>query len=79
MRDPEMLFELAKRGDELELTPYYWRNDYIGIEEYSAIERDKQWLILPDLKRKHSDFAKMWDKNLRAQGYLEAFLQQQKR
>lgn len=78
MRDPEMLFELARRGDEIELTPYYWRNDYIGIEEYSAIEQEQKWLVFDDLKRMHSDFAKSWDANLRAQGYLEAFLRQQK-
>ena len=78
MRDPEMLFELGRRGDEIELTPYYWRNDYVGIEEYSAIEQEGHWFVLPDLKGKHSAFARVWDKNLRAQGYWEAFLRQQK-
>lgn len=78
MRDPEMLFELGKRGDEIELTPYYWRNDYLGLEEYSAIQVADHWHVLPLYKRKHSAFATIWDKNLRAQGYLEAFLRQQK-
>ena len=53
MRDPEMLFELGRRGDEIELTAYYWRNDYVEIEEYSAFEHEGDWLILPDLKGKH--------------------------
>lgn len=78
MRDPEMLFELGRRGDEIELTPYYWRNDYVGIEEYSAIEQDDHWLVFTDLRRRHSDFAKTWDANLRAQGYVEAFLRGRK-
>ncbi len=78
MRDPEMLFELARRGDEIELSPYYWRNDYVGIEEYSAIEQEDHWLVFTDLKRRHCEFAKTWDANLRAQGYLEAFLRQRR-
>src|SRR5207244_1663364 len=28
MRDPEMLFEISKYGEETKLTPHYWRNDY---------------------------------------------------
>jgi hypothetical protein len=36
MRDPEMLFEMEGAGSELKLWPYYWRNDYLGIEQYSS-------------------------------------------
>ena len=31
MRDPEMCFEL--RGGELD--PYYYRNDFVGVEQWS--------------------------------------------
>ena len=75
MRDPEMLFEMRREGGEIVLAPYYWRNDYVGIERYSSFRDDEQHLLmLPALKRQHEEFARLWDRNLRAQGYYEAFL-----
>ena len=74
MRDPEMLFEVRRQGNEIELFPYYWRNDYLGIEQYSSYRDDQQKLFtLAGLKQQHEQFARLWDKNLRAQGYYEAF------
>jgi hypothetical protein len=36
MRDPEMCFELTKPiGSALIFDPYYWRNDYGGVEQFS--------------------------------------------
>ncbi len=32
MRDPEMCFELSRGAH---LTPFYWRNDYAGVEQWS--------------------------------------------
>jgi hypothetical protein len=78
MRDPEMLFEISKRGDETILTPHYWRNDYVGIEQYSATIGDGRLTVNPQLQREHAEFARMWDKNLTDQGFLEAFEQQRK-
>ena len=75
MRDPEMLFEMRRDGGESTFDPYYWRNDYLGIERYSSFRDDEQKLFtLAALKRQHEEFARMWDRNLRAQGYYEAFL-----
>lgn len=74
MRDPEMLFEISRIGDALALIPYYWRNDYIGIEEYSAVEKSGRWFLIPELRERHAAFARTWDRNLRAQGLFEAFL-----
>lgn len=74
MRDPEMLFEISKIGDALALIPYYWRNDYIGVEEYSAVEKAGRWFVIPELRQRHLSFARTWDRNLRAQGFWEAFL-----
>jgi hypothetical protein len=34
MRDPEMCFELDLGGGKL-LNPYYWRNDYVAVEQWS--------------------------------------------
>jgi len=42
MRDPEMIFEAEESNEQLNLVPYYWRNDYAGVEQYSAfIEEDE--------------------------------------
>ena len=75
MRDPEMLFEIRRDGSEIVLVPYYWRNDYLGIERYSSFRDDEHKLFtLANLKRQHEEFARLWDNNLRTQGYYEAFL-----
>jgi hypothetical protein len=75
MRDPEMLFEVRRDGSEFAFDVYYWRNDYLGIEQYSSFRDDEQKLFtLPGLKRQHERFARTWDANLRAQGYYEAFV-----
>ena len=75
MRDPEMLFEVRRDEGEFTFDPYYWRNDYLGIERYSSFRDDDQKLFtLAALKRQHEEFARMWDRNLHAQGYYEAFL-----
>ena len=75
MRDPEMLFEVRRQGNEIELFPYYWRNDYLGIEQYSSYRDDQQKLFtLPGLVRRHQQFAQAWDRNLCAQGFYEAFV-----
>ena len=36
MRDPEMIFEAEGSREQMNLVPYYWRNDYAGIEPYFA-------------------------------------------
>lgn len=78
MRDPEMIFEAEESGEQMNLIPFYWRNDYAGIEQYSAFAEDGRTLLNAKLKREHIDFARIWDANLRAQGFLEAFVSQQK-
>jgi hypothetical protein len=80
MRDPEMLFEMRRKPSGIEFFPYYWRNDYLGIEQYSECRDDQQKLFtLAELKRRHEQFARLWDKNLRAQGYYEAFVRSRSR
>lgn len=74
MRDPEMLFEMELRGGVYVLSPYYWRNDFVGIEQYSAFRDDESNLfVLAGLKRRHEEFAALWDENLRSQRFFEAF------
>jgi hypothetical protein len=73
MRDPEMLFELMEHNGNITLLPYYWRNDYVGIEKWSLRRgQSGEALVNRRLQREHSDFAKLWDKNLAEQGFLVA-------
>ena len=72
MRDPEMCFELGfAAGAHLE--PYYWRNDYAGIEQWSRFIRGGSYVFHTALFNEHERFAKLWDNNLRQQGFAEAF------
>jgi hypothetical protein len=72
MRDPEMCFEVSFR-DGPELKPFYYRNDYVGVEQWSRNIVDHHYVHLAQLYEQHSRFARMWDTNLRLQGFSEAF------
>ena len=72
MRDQEMCFELGLVGGE-HLDPFYWRNDYVAVEQWSRnIVRD-HYVCLVQLHEQHVRFAKTWDANLALQGFAEAF------
>jgi hypothetical protein len=74
MRDPEMCFELSNPlGSGWSMTPHYFRNDYLGVEQYSRYRDGSNYVCVPGLYRQHENFARLWDKNIRAQGFLEAF------
>jgi hypothetical protein len=73
MRDPEMCFELSPTDSgELWLDSYYFRNDYMGSEQWSRNLVDGRYVVLPDLHKLHELFAEVWDGNLRSQGFAEA-------
>jgi len=73
MRDPEMCFELVNSSQgELSLSSFYFRNDYLGIEQYSRYVSEQDCIVLPDLHREHEHFARVWDRNIHAQGFFEA-------
>ncbi len=72
MRDPEMCFELGFAGGA-HLTPFYWRNDYVGVEQWSRFIRDTDYCFHRELFMQHVDFAKVWDRNLHSQGFAQAF------
>jgi hypothetical protein len=56
-----------------------WRNDCTGIEQYPAFAEDGPILLNAKwLRRKHAAFAGVWDDDLKARGFLEAFVNQQK-
>lgn len=74
MRDPEMTFEVVERDGVPELRAFYFRNDYGGVEQWSRYRNDSGDLVcLPRRTRDMEAFAKMWDRNLNAQGFLAAF------
>ena len=72
MRDPEMCFELGMPGGP-HLSAFYYRNDYVGMEQWSRFIREGQYLFHTMLHREHERFAALWDNNLNAQRFVEAF------
>ncbi|HEY4358147.1 MAG TPA: hypothetical protein VGN16_20540 [Acidobacteriaceae bacterium] len=75
MRDPEMCFELGlAMGAHLD--PFYYRNDYVGVEQWSRFVNDSQYACRLQLHAEHQRFARFWDKNLQEQGFAEAFERQ---
>ena len=75
MRDPEMCFELGFAGGA-HLNPFYWRNDFIGVEQSSRFLADGMYVHDSELHKRHEDFAALWDDALRRQGAVEAFTRQ---
>ena len=74
MRDPEMCFELAKPvGSTITFDPYYWRNDYVGVEQFSRAIVRGHYVALSQLHEQHQHFAVAWDRNLDLQSFVEAF------
>jgi hypothetical protein len=72
MRDPEMMFELGRAGG-LHLNSFYFRNDYVAVEQWGRCIVDGQYVFLAELHEQHQRFAKSWDNNLRFQGSAEVF------
>lgn len=72
MRDPEMCFELGFAGGA-HLNPFYWRNDYVGVEQWSRFIREGNYCYHPQLHAQHEGFAKTWDNSLRQQGFADVF------
>ena len=75
MRDPEMCFELGLAGGA-HLNPFYWRNDYMGVEQWSRFITGTDYAFHRELFQQHVSFAKVWDRNLRSQGFTETFERQ---
>jgi hypothetical protein len=75
MRDPEMCFELGFAAGP-HLDPFYYRNDYVGVEQWSRFINEGRYVCHIQLHVEHQRFAALWDKNLRQQGFVEAFARQ---
>jgi hypothetical protein len=60
-------------GAQTLMGTFNWRNDYVAVEQWSRnIIRDR-YVFLVALHEQHEHFARTWDANLKAQGYLTAF------
>jgi hypothetical protein len=71
MRDPEMTFEVSSHG----LEPISYQLDAMAIyQECVWREDDGTVMMLRKLVTHLMEFAAMWDANIRAQGYLRAYL-----
>lgn len=73
MRDPEMCCELTEQDGKLSLDPFYWRNDYAGVEQYSRFLTEIDYIVHRELYTQHMAFAALWDRNLREQGFADTF------
>ncbi|GHV10262.1 hypothetical protein FACS189485_23260 [Spirochaetia bacterium] len=68
MRDPEMVFYKNTTG---EYSPIYFRNDYLGIEEFSVRIDGKNITCDDTLQNEHTEFANLWIKNIAIQQEIE--------
>jgi hypothetical protein len=59
MRDPEMCFELGLAGGA-HLSAFYYRNDYLGVEQWSRNIVRGNYVHLIALHEQHQRFAKTW-------------------
>ena len=58
MRDPEMCFELGLAGGA-HLNPFSWRNDYVGVEQWSRFIHGTDYVFHRALYQEHLSFAKV--------------------
>ena len=70
-----MCFELGLAGGA-HLNPFSWRNDDVGVEQWSRFITSTDYEFHRALFQEHMSFAEVWDRNLRSQGFAEAFEQQ---
>lgn len=67
MADPEMIIEILTGGG---FNPLSYRNDYIGY--YREVDESNDDLANQKLKRELNQFLLSWDRNIAAQGFLDA-------
>jgi len=74
MRDPEICAEIVIENGAAKLWPYYFRNDYAGVERWSRQrEADGSMTCRPRETRDLKSLMEMWDANIHDQGFLEGF------
>src|ERR1700744_2985280 len=75
MAHPEMHFKVNdSAAAAMRLDPYYWRNDYVGVEELSRFLQNERQLFEPLVHQRQIRFAAEWDRVLTSQGSVEAYI-----
>ena len=65
MRDPEMIFWKNENGD---FYPYYYRNDYVGVEKYSGkIVNNRLIVSNKTIQKDQTEFSNLWLSNIKSQ------------
>jgi len=72
MRDPEIVFEIRTATGVRTAEPLSFRNDFTGTnqEVYRYSPQGHRTHLVPSLKSELRSFARMWFRNLRAQGFF---------
>jgi hypothetical protein len=70
MRDPDVVFEVV--GDVW--SPLSYRQDSLGLLQEAVYVEDGKAMVRPKLLADISKFCRLWDRNLRDQGFLKAEL-----
>jgi hypothetical protein len=76
MRDPELTFlATPSENGEWQWHPLTFLNDYVGIHQVAAEYDNFGQLRVRDAKlmRELDEFAEMWDRNIKHQGFVDAF------
>jgi len=60
-------------GAQTLMGTFNWRNDYVGIEQWSRFIEEGNYCYHPHFHEQHEAFAKTWDRNLRSLGFAEVF------
>jgi hypothetical protein len=78
MRDPDMVFDVLPTADAQlgwrsgNWRPVSYRNDYVGAMREAVYADDRgRVMVRPALVKELKAFARTWDRNLKAQGFLD--------
>jgi hypothetical protein len=78
MRDPDMVFDVNTSDDPSigwesgNWRPVSFRNDYVGLYQEALFLQDGQVMVRSRLVKELRVFARIWDRNIKAQGFVEA-------
>ena len=78
MRDPDMVFDVNTSDDPAigwesgNWRPVSFRNDYAGLFQEALFLQDGRVMVRPGLVKELRAFARIWDRNIKAQGFIEA-------
>lgn len=71
-----MTFEIAEIDGAVSFHPITYQNNHVGVyPEAIWVNEGKLW-VKPKLLRELATFARQWDRNIKEQGFLEAYQQQ---